>query len=187
MDIREHSLTLVSVIVGLGVTELLSRLHRLIRARARVDWHPLPLAWAAIAFLLVINLWWGVYLGTVGVATPSSSGEFLLNLATPLLLYLVCAAALPDEPAAEGRLNMREAHYGSCRYLYGLVLAYLLVTLLQVSLSGNLEWSTLAAMRLAVITVLVPLLWVRRPSYHAFAALAVGAALTLRMLTQTLR
>jgi len=46
MDIREHSITLVSVIVGLGLTELLGNLNRLVRSRRDVRWHALPLIWA---------------------------------------------------------------------------------------------------------------------------------------------
>jgi hypothetical protein len=44
MEIREHSITLVSVIVGL-LTELLASLNRLVRMRTEVRWHALPLVW----------------------------------------------------------------------------------------------------------------------------------------------
>jgi hypothetical protein len=62
MEIREHSITLVSVIVGLGLTELLANLNRLVRMRAEVRWHALPLVWvrapwyhlAAAVFMLGI-------------------------------------------------------------------------------------------------------------------------------------
>ena len=36
MDIIEHSVTLISIIIGIGLTEMLGNLHRLIRNRARV-------------------------------------------------------------------------------------------------------------------------------------------------------
>jgi hypothetical protein len=65
MDIREHSITLVSVIVGLGLTELLANLNRLVRSRRDVCWHALPLVWvrrpayhwlAAVFMLVVLSL-----------------------------------------------------------------------------------------------------------------------------------
>ena len=42
MDITEHSLTLISIIIGLGLTEMFGNLHRLIRNRSRVTWDWLP-------------------------------------------------------------------------------------------------------------------------------------------------
>ena len=43
MDITEYWATFVSIILGLGVADLLVNLHRLIHARTRVRWDALPL------------------------------------------------------------------------------------------------------------------------------------------------
>jgi hypothetical protein len=51
MNITESWPTLVSIILGLAVAELLLNLHRLIDARKRVNWDPLPLLWAVIVLL----------------------------------------------------------------------------------------------------------------------------------------
>ena len=42
MDVTSHSITLISIIVGLELAELLLNLHRLIHAGDRVRWDPLP-------------------------------------------------------------------------------------------------------------------------------------------------
>ena len=55
MDITAHSVTLISIMIGLGLTEMFGNLHRLIRNRARVSWDFLPLAWAATLFVVVLN------------------------------------------------------------------------------------------------------------------------------------
>ncbi|HZW50559.1 MAG TPA: hypothetical protein VFF05_01740, partial [Rudaea sp.] len=65
MDIREHSVALISVVIGLGLTSLLGNFNRLMRRRGEIRWDALPLAWALIALMLVNNYWWGVYLGMV--------------------------------------------------------------------------------------------------------------------------
>jgi hypothetical protein len=187
MDVREHSVTLVSVIVGLGLTELLGNLNRLIRARHEVRWHPLPLLWAVTCLVLVVNLWWGIYLGAIGIANPSSAGEFLLYLAVPVLLYLVCAAALPDMRA--GPVDLRSEYFEGSGYFSLLLVAYIATTLLQAWLAvGRLEWSPVStSMRLGVIAVLLPLVWVRWPWYHWFAVAFMLGILGLRMTTQTLQ
>jgi hypothetical protein len=43
-------LTLISIVLGLGLTELLLTFYGLVRARRRVAWDALPLAWPASAF-----------------------------------------------------------------------------------------------------------------------------------------
>lgn len=45
-------LTLISIVVGLGLTELLLSFGRLVRARARVTWDALPLGCAALIIAL---------------------------------------------------------------------------------------------------------------------------------------
>jgi hypothetical protein len=188
MDIREHSITLVSVIVGLGLTELLANLNGLIRSRREVRWHVLPLVWAAVCLVLVVNLWWGVYLGAIGIATPSNAGVFLLYLGVPVLLYLVCSAALPEKSPG-GPLDLRQAYFEGSRYFSVLLLAYVGATLLQAYLArGHLEWSvTTTVLRVGIIVVLLPLVWTRRPAYHWFAATFMLVILALRMVTQTLQ
>ena len=186
MDIREHSITLVSVIVGLGLTELLSNLNALIRSRD-VRWYALPLAWAAVCLILVVNLWWGIYLGAIGIATPSNAGAFLLYLVVPVLLYLMCSAALPavDKSLA---VDLRASYYASSRYFSALLVAYVAATMLQAYLAGNAQWTTLATvMRAGILLVLLPLVWVRRPWYHWLAAVFMLLVLSLRMMTQTLQ
>ena len=188
MDIREHSITLVSVIVGLGLTELLANLNALIRTRNDVRWYALPFLWAAICLILVVNLWWGIYLGAIGIATPSNAGAFLLYLIVPVLLYLVCSAALPAVRAA-GVVDLRESYFASSRYFSGLLFAYVTATMLQAYLArGSVEWTLVATvMRLGILVVLAPLIWVRSAWYHWFAAIFMLVVLAMRMMTQTLQ
>jgi len=61
MDIEAHWITLISIIIGLALTEMLNNLHGLIRDRTHVRWDPLPLVWAATSLFLVLNYWWAAY------------------------------------------------------------------------------------------------------------------------------
>ena len=188
MDIGEHSVTLVSVIVGLGLTELLGNLNRLVRARREVRWHALPLLWAVVCMLLVVNMWWGVYLGAIGIAHPSNAAAFLWYLCVPVLLYLVCAAALPDRTSG-GITDLRSTYFATSRYFSALLVAYIASTLLQAYLgAGAAGWSaTTVLLRFGILAVLLPLVWVRTAWYHWFAVIFMLVILAYRMMTQTLR
>ena len=59
MDIREHSVALISVVIGRRLTSLFGNFNRLMRRRGEIRWDALPLAWALIALMLVNNYWWG--------------------------------------------------------------------------------------------------------------------------------
>ncbi len=96
-----HLVALISIIVGLGLTELAQSVRELIRPGHSVRWDGLPLGWAAFTFLLTILLWWQ---GFAALENPDATGDatgeagplFLSALLIFLLLYLCCAFALPD-------------------------------------------------------------------------------------------
>jgi len=88
----EYIAALLSIIVGLGLTDLAKSPRGLVRPHRKVDWHWLPLLWAATAFLLAVQIWWNSF----SFLTGATSVFFVAYLPTFLLLYLTCAFALPD-------------------------------------------------------------------------------------------
>jgi hypothetical protein len=95
MDITEYWATLVSIIIGLGLADLLVNLHRLIHDRKRVRWDPLPLLWAGITFLLLFNHWWAIAMNLDGSQDARVVSEFVLLATSSILLFLMCASVLP--------------------------------------------------------------------------------------------
>ncbi|MGB5101861.1 MAG: hypothetical protein WBO04_00895 [Steroidobacteraceae bacterium] len=187
MSQSEHSIVFVSIMVGLGITELLANLHRLIRDRARVTRDSLPIAWAFVAFLLVVNYWWGVYLGVAGITGVASAGAFLVYLVVPMVLYLICAAALPAGVPDAG-LDLRLAHERERRYFFALLIVYLVATFLATYQStAPAEWRLITAYRVVLIGAIVPLFWIRARWYHWTVAVVVAGALLLRLFSQSVR
>jgi hypothetical protein len=72
-------LTLISIVLGLGLSELLLTFYRLVQARRRVTWDALPLAWALLILIAVVNYWWGIRAAMAG-ASGWTSGEFMLAM-----------------------------------------------------------------------------------------------------------
>ena len=107
MSVTEYWATLVSIIVGLGVADLLVNFHRLIHDRKRVRWDPLPLLWALTTLLLLFNFWWAVAMNLDGSREATVVGEFVLLAISPILLFLMCASVLPRAVPTEGQLDMR--------------------------------------------------------------------------------
>lgn len=92
----EYELVLVTIIVGLAITDKLVSLHRLLRSRSKVRWHWLPLVAALLVLLTLLQFWWGFYrLGRVEIW--NQYGAFLLLLLQLILMFLLACAALPDD------------------------------------------------------------------------------------------
>jgi hypothetical protein len=187
MDIHEHSIALISVVIGLGLTSLLGSFNRLVRQRREVHWDALPLAWALIALLLVNNYWWGVYLGMVTATSAANVGTFVANLVYPILLFLICAAALPDARATQDR-DLRAAYFDESRYFFILVVCYVLATAVGTAVHvGAFRWNEHMWLRLVLISVCAPLIWTRKPWLHWLAAVVVSAIMLFVSFEMALR
>lgn len=85
---------IMAIILGLGITRLLTALVALFKARRRttIDW--LPLAWAGALFLTQLQFWWA--LGDLAAIKPAFPYlQFLGLVALPLTLFLAAALLLP--------------------------------------------------------------------------------------------
>ena len=100
MTASEHLLVLFSIVLGLGMTELLSSVHHLLHPRTTVKWHWLPLVWAAIVFIAVVQLWWAMFEFGRTSDVPNFF-ELLLTILSPVMLYLVATSVLPDVAPGE--------------------------------------------------------------------------------------
>jgi hypothetical protein len=95
MSQLEYLIALISIIVGLGFTDLAQSLRELVRPSRPVKWHWLPLLWTANIFLIALQFWWVSF----NVLQSEIFGRALVFLPYLLLfvgLYLACAFALPD-------------------------------------------------------------------------------------------
>ena len=176
-------LTLVSIVLGLGLTELLLTFYQLFRARRRVEWDPLPLAWAALLLIVVVNYWWGIRAIMVQ-ASGWTTGEFMLTMIAPVFIFLACAAALPRiEPGS--RLDMKAAYAEERAAFLLFLLGYQAGnwTVDLSGLAGSRPQIVLILRGIATAALVVALLArSRRWDWAAFAVIA--AAFAVRLVTQ---
>jgi len=186
MDITEHSVTLISIIIGIGLTEMLGNLHRLIRNRSRVTWDWLPVTWAAALLLLVINYWWGIYLGLSGLNQASNAAEFGLLLIQPILLFLTTASVLPNFDA-NCEWDVRR-HYGEHRKTFIVTFAlYQCITWITALVIGTLGWNVISVVRVIILLLLVLMLLFNKRWLDWMGVLAIVAILAFGLVTQVVR
>jgi hypothetical protein len=100
LDAFSYLSVLLSIVLGLGLTQLLTAIGRLIRHRDRVRFHWLPTLWAALLLLIYVQVWWAMYgLRSVREWTFLTFGIVLAQTAT---LYIMAAVVLPEEVEESG-------------------------------------------------------------------------------------
>ena len=183
MTIQEHSVTLISIIVGLGLTEMFGNLQKLIRRRASVTWDWLPILWATILLVVVVNYWWGLYIGSTGLKQVSNAAQSGLLLVQPLLLFLAVASAIPNfEPDEDWDMHR---HYGAQRKLFiGTFVVYQCLSWAVAFFTGTLGWNIASIARAMVLALLLVALALNRRRADWVIAGAILVILIVRMTRQ---
>ena len=113
----------VTIVVAIAVGDLAISLHRLLRARRRVRWRPLPLLAALFVLLALLTLFFELW--TLTRLEALSYYALVWMLVPPLLTFLAASAVLPDDIPPEG-VDLDAFYFGERRYLYAvLALAFL--------------------------------------------------------------
>jgi hypothetical protein len=176
-------LTLITIVTGFGLTELLLRFEKLFTARHRIGWDALPLAWALVILIAVVNYWWGIR-EFLAHASPWPTGVFMAVMVAPIFLYLACAAALPRIEHGEP-LDMKLAYAEQRAAFLSFFLLYQCGNwLLDVIGIGALS-PVVVVHRASVCVALVVALVARSRRWDWVAVAIVTAAYVLRLVTQT--
>ena len=97
MDAFEYAMGLISIVVGLAISDIASSLHKLVRHRRTVVWDARVLLAAAYTFIVLFSMWFETW--TIHRRPEILSYPFLLSLVVELLLLVLMATTvLPDDP-----------------------------------------------------------------------------------------
>lgn len=118
MHVGEYILVLVSIVLGLALTDLAFSTHRLIRRRADVKFDATPILAALLAAYLVFTNFWGDY-RHYRIATSASLWATLPNLAILFVNFLIAAAALPDD--WNGKIDLWQNYLATRRQFWILI------------------------------------------------------------------
>ncbi|MBA3511613.1 MAG: hypothetical protein M3438_11275 [Pseudomonadota bacterium] len=97
MNTFEYITVLVSIVIGLAIADMVTSLHRLLRARKDVQWDWVSLAAALLILAELFNLWWKWH-GFTG----NTLGQVVPYFGVLILLFLTACATLPDAIPADG-------------------------------------------------------------------------------------
>src|SRR6185436_7975191 len=168
MDEFGYLSVLISIILGLGITQLLSGFGRLIGDRSRVRPYGPALAWAVFLLIVHVQTWWSMF--GMRAQADWSFGGFAVVLLQPVLLYLLAALVLPAA-GESGPLDLRQNYFSQRRWFFGLLVALLFTSVLKdLVLAGALPEPVNLAFHLLMLATATGAMATEREAYHCWIA-----------------
>lgn len=94
MPTYEHVVVVMSMIFGLGVTQLLKGIAQLYRSRSRVQTYWLHWAWVGLLVVFSFLLWWTFW--NYRRIEDWDFFRFVVYLSPTIVFYFITAVAIPD-------------------------------------------------------------------------------------------
>lgn len=167
----EYLSVLISVIVGLGISHLLTGVARLMQLRRKIRLYPPTLLWMAMLFILQIQIWWVAYMrrGDAGWTFFS----FIGFLVIPIIGYLLCYLVIPD--LESGGVDLRANYHANRVWFFGLLAAAVVVSLAQNAARGALVLDPDTAFLLVFLLLSVAGAAIRHEWFHVANAFLAPA------------
>lgn len=134
MDEFNYLAVLISIILGLGITQLLSGLGRWIEQRSSFRAYGPAMCWAVILLVTHIQTWWTMF--SMRHHTDWTFLQFSIVLLQPITLFLLATVALPG---AGSELDLRSNYFAQKNWFFGLLMLLLVTSVVKdIVLSGSL-------------------------------------------------
>lgn len=163
MEQFNYLTVLVSIVLGLGIAQLLSGFGRWLEQRSTFRGYAPTIIWAAVLLVVHVQTWWSMW----GMRDHEQWTflQFAIVLLQPILLFLLATLILPSATAPEQDLR---ANYVTQRvWFFGLLAALLVNSVLKdVIMSGVLTNRLNLGFHLFLFVLSVIALVTRRERFH---------------------
>lgn len=174
MDAFSYLSVLLSIILGLAITQVLKGLRGLILARHQVLHYWPSVLWAVFILLICVQSWWAMF----GMRAVRIWGflDFLVVLAQTIVTYLIAAIVFPDFFGAQ-QVDLRDHYVNHARWFFGLILGVLLISIAKEwMLAGTWPGPANLVFHLYFMVLAVVAICVRAPWLHKLLPIASLAA-----------
>jgi hypothetical protein len=167
----EYLSVLVSIVIGLGISHLLSGAARLIQLRRRARLYLPTLAWMAILFLLNVQIWWVAF--DRRDTQDWNFFEFLLYLLIPVGVVVLSYLVLPDL-GDEDEVDLRASYFENRGWFFGIFALVPVVSLVEETLrDGRFPLDLDALFRVVFVGLALAAARIRSEAFHAANAALV--------------
>lgn len=164
MDNFSYLSVLISIVLGLGITQILAGFGRWVENRATFPAYAPSILWAVLLLVMHIQTWWSMY----GLRQHEhwTFLQFFVVLLQPIVLYLLSSLVLPSQGSAVA--DLKSNYDAQRRWFFALLMALLAVSVVRdVMLTGALPAKEnlafhLLFLALAAVGLITAREWVHR-------------------------
>lgn len=124
MDNFSYLSVLISIVLGLGMTQLLSGFGRWVENRSAFPAYAPTIIWSAVLLLIHIQTWWSMY--GLRFHANWTFFQFFVVLLQPIVLFLLSSLVLPSTASSVG--DLRQNYESQRKWFFGLLSVLLLVS-----------------------------------------------------------
>ena len=176
MDEFSYLSVLLSIILGLAITQILKGFRGLLQSRARVRFYWPSITWAILLLVINVQTWWAMF----GLRSHHdwTFAAFAVVLLQTILLYMMAGLVLPDF-FGEGAVDLRANYYAHHGWFFGLAVLDGLVSIAKdVVLDGTLPQPTNLGFHIVFIATACVAALVRNEWYHKIAVVIATVLFT---------
>ena len=180
MEMYLHVRVLFTIILGLGVSRLLTGVARIVQHPKEYKVYWVHLLWALFLFLYLIHFWWWEYrLETIRQWTFPL---YFFIAMYAVLLFLLCVLLFPEEMADYD--GFKEYFYSRRQWIFSLMTILFLADIVDTFIKGSAYWHSIGIAyytRTALYIVFsAAAIKIKNEKFHAtFAILATASEIAL--------
>jgi hypothetical protein len=129
----EYVTVLISIILGLGITQIVTGVAEIIHAWERTKLYWPHLLWIALVFFLHIQEWWTLY--DMRLYPTWRLPTFLFISLYPINLFILARILFPT--FSEGPIDFKSFYFASCnKFFLGIIIAAVISILDNIFING---------------------------------------------------
>jgi hypothetical protein len=126
MDAFSYLSVMISLILGLAITQVLQGFRGLMQARSRLAGYWPSVVWALLIVVISVQGWWSMF--GLRLHVDWTFLEFSAVLAQTVVLYLLAALVLPDAHG-DAAVDLRAYYEGQRRWFFSLLVILIVASL----------------------------------------------------------
>lgn len=151
MGAFEYLSVLISIVLGLGITQLLVGFSRWLERRSSFEAYGPAIAWAGFVLLVQIQSWWSMF--GMRQFTSWNFLQFSMVLLQPIVLFLLAVVVFPGPSNPES--DLRKYFHEQRRWFFGLLAMLVVISVLKDMVRGTLPVGLNAAFHVIFMAVAV--------------------------------
>ncbi|WP_323031792.1 hypothetical protein [Brachymonas denitrificans] len=177
-DVYPHIRIVMGMVIGLGVTRLLSGVARIVQHPEQQVLYPVHLAWVASVLLSLVHFWWWEFaLFRIDIWT---FGTYLFVISYAIVLFMQCALLFPDSLGEYA--DYKEFFLARRAWFFGLLATSSLFDVVDTLIKGKEHFERFAGEYMLRTPIMLLLCFVAaRTSSQAFHVTFVAMALTYQL------